>query len=655
MQAWLSKRITILSLVPVVLLCVMMVFTSHRSALSLNGSQQTIDELNLAVLTYSLLSEIQKERGMSAGYIGSQGASFKTELSAQRNKVDSQLSKLRAAKELSTVTFAQNSLMRPLDTLVNNMKSWRENVSSLSASVPATVKNYTQIAQLLINFKGGLVNYANDSEAKQKFVLLYNLAGLQEASGLERAMLSNIFAIKTPSPEQVNTHASNIAKQASLLFDLETLATPEFKQSLTAFSNASTVRAVEPYRLQLSNYPAKALSADSEQWFSISTARIGELAKLISALFSQIETTAFSTYDNALLGLVVSALLLVISLVLMAAIYIVLKSRQAQSSELKNKLKDIMDKRDLTKVIKRKSNDDLGEVANMLNQLITLFKCDLLEFKTAANEITSVCDQVAQSSNETHDNIGVQQQNVGASLVSTEILSAGINADLENINNVATYTKQSANSVKQGEELVSKAVQDIHDTASEVNNIGQSIELLNDKVGDILKMVDVIRSVAEQTNLLALNAAIEAARAGEQGRGFAVVADEVRALAKRVQDSTHEIATTVEELRVSSSHAFDAVAKGVSKANNSVSLADEIKSALNNIADNINNLEEFSIAVEQSAKQQSFSLDDVTKGIREIDAMSGQNTDGAQRVAVASSELAATAASMLSNIKRYST
>jgi methyl-accepting chemotaxis protein len=206
-----------------------------------------------------------------------------------------------------------------------------------------------------------------------------------------------------------------------------------------------------------------------------------------------------------------------------------------------------------------------------------------------------------------------------------------------------------------GEKLVLNAVAGIEETANEVKGVGQTIERLNEKVGDILNIVDVIGAVADQTNLLALNAAIEAARAGEQGRGFAVVADEVRALAKRTQDNTQEISKVVEGLTTSSNEAFTAIAKGVAKADAAVTYSKEIQIALKDVSDKMTELRSFSDAVEQSAHQQSFSLKQITEGVRSIDLFGAENAVGAEQVSAASQQLSATSSSMLAKIQKYTT
>ncbi len=655
MQAWLSKRITFFSLVPVAFLAIFILYAVVKSMNSLADAKLTQAELRLAILSYELLTEVQKERGMSAGFIGSDGADFKDALLVQREKVDFSINALTKAEAGEKVYFADDALFQPLNSLINKLKRSRTEVDSLSTSVPQTVEYYTQITGILINFKASLVKYVNDANAKQGFLLLFKLAELQELSGLERAMLSNYFALGDLNANQLSAHKSNLVSQQTLLKNLNTLSTPEFQSAITAFTNSNAVQSVEPFRSQIRNYATQQLSAQSADWFAQSTARINEIGNLVEDLFLQIAQSNENELVDSTSYMIFNSILMAISIVLTAVIYIVLKQRQAQSSELKHKLNMLATDRDLTQVIDKYSNDDLGVVATKVNELVDQIKTDLLEFQTSANEITFATNQVAESSELTRENINSQHSNLTQSLTSAELLSAGINADIESISKIAEYTKLSSAAVKDGEKLVSKAVADIHETAHEVNKVGESIDLLNTKVGDILKMVDVIRSVAEQTNLLALNAAIEAARAGEQGRGFAVVADEVRALAKRVQDSTVEISSVVDELRDSSDQAFNTIAKGAERANNTVSMADSIRDALQQIAENMRELEDFSAAVEQSAQQQSFSLNGMTSGIREIDAMSEKNAEGAEKVAVASNQLAFTANSMLDNISKYTT
>lgn len=653
MQSWLSKKIALLSIASPLILVAYILFSLSYSYNTFENAELTKSAAEFAVLTNVAITQIQKERGMSAGYIGSKGEKFASQLKAQRKNVDAAVKEVNEFENLEHIPDLKDMMLGLLNVQFIELGTLRNKVSNLKITASESVTQYSEMTQNLLDFNGRLVAISENVLGKQKFMLLYSIGKLQEKSGLERALLNTIFVSKTVTDGQFLKFETLLATQEEALQDLSVLATEEFLMKLEGFKASQAEKNIGPFRAEVLGFPDVTISSESEDWFAAATSRINAIANMRGDLFSQLAEHAKEESASSFATVVLDIILLLATLVLGICIYWVLRLRKKQSEELQKKLKKINQNLDLTLAVEHLSQDDLGEVTDLINELIVVFKNDLMAFQKAAVEIAAASNEASDSSSQTSNNIQQQQSRISTSLSSTETLDDGISEDLKSIKKLAEYATNSTQMMSEGEKKVESAVTGIRTTANEVTNVGKTIEKLNERVQDILKMVDVIRSVADQTNLLALNAAIEAARAGEQGRGFAVVADEVRALAKRTQEATQQIAGVVDELNECSNIAFQSIASGSETANNAVHLADQINVVLTNVTNNMRELEGLTQSVDQSARQQSESVNQLANDIRIVDSFSLENTLSSEQVVATSSQLSEIAEQMVESISRY--
>ena len=190
-----------------------------------------------------------------------------------------------------------------------------------------------------------------------------------------------------------------------------------------------------------------------------------------------------------------------------------------------------------------------------------------------------------------------------------------------------------------GIENVAQTLKAIEGLAENVASTGEQVKALSTRAQDISKVVEVIRAIAEQTNLLALNAAIEAARAGEQGRGFAVVADEVRALAHRTQQSTQEIEQMITAIQVDSSQAVSAMSTSAGMANNSITVAQSADASLKQIAQAIGQINERNLLIATASEEQAQVAREADQNLTSIRELSIQSAAGASQTASACGEM----------------
>ncbi len=286
---------------------------------------------------------------------------------------------------------------------------------------------------------------------------------------------------------------------------------------------------------------------------------------------------------------------------------------------------------DLTQRIKIDANDEVGQLANSFNRFVGSQHQLIGNIRQLANELNADAERSLVTNQAAVDELQRQQQEV--TMVATAVTEMA-SATMEiagNAENTAAAAQQSAQSSEQGKMLVNKTRQSINGLAEEVGLATEVIGELSRHAQAITSILSTIQGIAEQTNLLALNAAIEAARAGEQGRGFAVVADEVRVLSRRTQDSTQQIQSTIETLQQTTARAVSLMQTSQGLADNSVQDADQAVRALEEITSAISLISDMAGQIATAAEEQTQVTGEITQNTTAIKDVSDEITAAAMR------------------------
>lgn len=286
---------------------------------------------------------------------------------------------------------------------------------------------------------------------------------------------------------------------------------------------------------------------------------------------------------------------------------------------------------DLTQRIKIDANDEVGQLANSFNRFVGSQHQLIGNIRQLANELNADAERSLVTNQAAVDELQRQQQEV--TMVATAVTEMA-SATMEiagNAENTAAAAQQSAQSSEQGKMLVNKPRQSINGLAEEVGQATEVIGELSRHAQAITSILSTIQGIAEQTNLLALNAAIEAARAGEQGRGFAVVADEVRVLSRRTQDSTQQIQSTIETLQQTTARAVSLMQTSQGLADNSVQDADQAVRALEEITSAISLISDMAGQIATAAEEQTQVTGEITQNTTAIKDVSDEITAAAMR------------------------
>ncbi|MDA0148508.1 methyl-accepting chemotaxis protein [Vibrio sp. LaRot3] len=294
---------------------------------------------------------------------------------------------------------------------------------------------------------------------------------------------------------------------------------------------------------------------------------------------------------------------------------------------------------DLSQRIEVKGNDEIAQLSSGFNGFIEKIHVSMREVAETSSALQSAADGVSGKANQTHDNSQLQRDQTIQVVTAINQMGATISEIASNAATAAETANQASGNTQEGQHVVGQAKDAISRLASDIESTGQVVGQLATTTQEIGSILDVIRDISEQTNLLALNAAIEAARAGEQGRGFAVVADEVRNLASRTAVSTEEIQKMINQLQSDARDAVTAMTAGQSVTQEGVTASDEAVEVLVSISERIHDISDRNTQVATATEEQSTVVHTINQNIEEINAINEMTTSTAEELAAASSEL----------------
>ena len=770
-----KSRIYLLAGLPL-LVALLFILNTITEKYGLMHEMETLEPTTrLGIHIGAFIHETQKERGASAGWLGSGDERFKTALAQQRKLTNTKRSELKNYLKSFQMAGYGSEFSQALNAAIgemNKIDGIRSKVDAQSITGKQAVDFYTHHNALMlevVQFTAELATHAEIGQLRSAYV---NFMQGKERAGIERAVMSNNFGAdefkegafihfarlvtiqdtyisvfrSLATPEQTRFFVQQMSdpsvaevdrmrkvafskidnvNKAKLLSELHEnmgfggaihqfknyvlRSEPEYEQrfieryersiqildELSARASAEEKAYIKLIRDTLTKYRKAAVTAsemirsgydsneidnavkindgpalkalhalgeyaslgkfgiDSKYWFDTITQKINQLKKVEDKLADDLGKRGSELYSEAQITLVTLSLIATVMICGVLVTVFFIGRGITDSLQHSVQFAQQIAGGDLTGHVEVVRRDEVGTMQQAMNDMRSKLVEMLSGISSAATQLSTSAEELATITTQTSTGIRNQQRE-------TEQVATAMNEMTSTVVDVAHSASTAAEGAREANMAAQSGRQIVNDTISAVEQVACNVEhnanvvrKVNEDSEKIGVVLDVIRGIAEQTNLLALNAAIEAARAGEQGRGFAVVADEVRTLASRTQESTQEIQQVIEGLQNGAKEAVSAMDAGASNARAGAEKAAEAKSALETITTTVSSINDMNNQIASAAEEQSVVAKEIDSSIVKISQVAVETSNGAEQLAAASDDLASLSVELTGMIAKF--
>jgi len=584
-----KNQMRLLVSVPVLFLILILLSNGFERYQVIAKANKVKELAAIAGLCTDLAHEAQKERGMTAGFLGSRGEKFGDRLPAQRNETEARLAALKEYLSGSRIDEADKELSKKLGQAfaeADRLDATRRQADGLAVPAQEVIAFYTGMIHEFLGVIPLIAKTTPDPGTMGALTAYYNFVEAKERMGIERAVLNNTFANGRFAQGMRGRFIQIMAEQASFLANFRAFAGQgaiSFHEEKMKEPVVATVAGMEKTVLdKIKNEESEGFGINGEQWFSAMTGKIDLMKEVEAHLSAELVGMADAGISAARTSLIITtagALIVILVSTFLAAWL---------SSQIGGKLEEISS-----------------------------------ELDGGAEEMTGAANQVASVSQSLAD--GATNQ------------AAAIEETSASLEEVSSVIKQNADNVAQAEVLTGEARKVINEANASMNQLTDSMHEISKASEETSNIIRTIDEIAFQTNLLALNAAVEAARAGEAGAGFAVVADEVRNLAMRASEAAKNTAGLIEGT--------------VQKVRNGEELVVATNQAFREVADSTAKVAMLMGELAIASREQATGVSQVNLAVTELDTVTQQNAATAEEAASAAEELSAQAGQIRESVR----
>ncbi len=614
----------------------------------------------LATRISALVHETQKERGMTAGFLGSKGAKFAAELPKQRDTAAARADEWFAFLDTLDRDAFPDAVQARLGDAIEQwegLAAVRDRVSSQAIPASEAIGYYTEFNRRCLDTIGAISQASSNAEvnaAVNAYVLF--LKG-KERAGIERAVLSNTFAADKFGPGMFRKFVSLVTEQDAYFREFALRAGDDAIASFEgAMQHASVAQVQRLRQVAFDNADTGGFGVDAGDWFATITQKINQLKAVEDALSGQVTELAAARCAQAVraqwaVAGFAGAMLLVGGF----GGWWVTRSVNRPMLALMGRMQEVSETNNLTLTANEKGSDELAQLGKSYNAMLGTMRDLLTRVNQTSEEVAAAATEVAASSEELLTGTDEQSQQVTQIGAAVEQMSASVVQVERQATEVSRDATAAGEVAQSGREIVQQTVSGMETIRDAVSQSSVAVQDLGKRGEEIGQIIAVINDIADQTNLLALNAAIEAARAGEHGRGFAVVADEVRKLADRTTAATQEIGESIQAIQAGTAEAVDRMESGTQRVRDGVDAAGQAGRSLDEIVNTAAGLGQKVGSIAEAAREQTTASEMVAQGIEQINAVSIQSREGSRQAAEAAASLSQRAETLRELVSRFRT